>query len=176
MSLTTDEAATVITSIPTDSGPKAKPAKAKKAAAKKPATKKGKASKAKANTAPKSKPMSNDGKSVHADLPTREPLWNDRRKNIVVAMRNLGANDAKSAVTAAQIAKAAGSLKGSPELKGDNGVFLTKIILDVYRTAELLHNGFAQSTRHEGDRELRYYLLAKGKNTKFPAKPSKKAE
>lgn len=164
------EGATAIATKPAKkTAPKAKPATKGKVV-------KGKGKPAKANTAPKSKPMSNDGRSVHADLPTREPKWNDRRRNVVLAMRNLGATTGKDAATAEMIAKAAGSLKGSPELKGEDGPRLVKIILDVYRTAELIHNGFAASTRHEGDRALRYYLTAKGKTTKFPEKKPAKAD
>lgn len=49
-------------------------------------------------------------------------------------------------------------------------VDLVKIILDVYRTSELLHNGFAESCRHEGERGLRYFLTKKGQTTTFPVK------
>lgn len=125
-----------------------------------------KADKPKANTAPKSKPMP-DGRSVHADEPVREPKWSDRRKNIVLAMRKLGATGVTSAVGADAIADAAAKL-GSKELKGDKGILLTKIVLDVYRTNELVHNGFALTVKQEGTRALHYYLTQKGRNTKFP--------
>lgn len=117
-----------------------------------------------ASTAPKSKPMP-DGKSVHADLPTREPKWSDRRKAVVLAMRKLGATGVTTAVPASKIAEVAAK-HGAPEVA--DRVDLVKIILDVYRTAELLHNGFAASTRPEGSRELCYYLTKKGQTTKFP--------
>lgn len=121
------------------------------------------------------------GASVHASEPVREPKWNDRRKAIVLALRKLGAVNEPSAVTAGEIA-AAGAKEGAKEL-GDKteyrgttyGVYLTRVCLDIYRVNELLHNGFASSVRHEGERELRYYLTAKGKSTKFPA-PEPKAE
>jgi hypothetical protein len=125
----------------------------------------------KASTAPKSKPMP-DGKSVHADLPTREPKWSDRRKAVVLAMRKLGATGVTTAVPASKIAEVAAK-HGAPEVA--DRVDLVKIILDVYRTAELLHNGFAASTRPEGSRELCYYLTKKGQTTKFPeVKPEAK--
>lgn len=119
-----------------------------------------------ASKAPKSKPMPN-GQSVHADQPTREPNWNPRRIAVVKAMRALGAIDASTAVTATEVGKKAGTVEG---IKLGERVDLVKIILDVYRTSELLHNGFAASVRHEGERELRYYLTAKGKKTDFPQK------
>lgn len=125
-----------------------------------------KSKKSKPNTAPKSKPMPN-GKSVHHTEPKREPKWNARRIAVVKAMRTLGAVDANNARTAGDIAKKAGSPDG---VKLSERVDLVKIILDVYRTSELIHNGFAASTREEGERELRYYLTAKGRSTSFPVK------
>lgn len=121
-------------------------------------------------TAPKSKPMP-DGKSVHATEPTREPNWTPRRVAVVKAMRALGAVSATEARPAEEITAKAS--KSAPELVGR--VDLVKIILDVYRTSELLHNGFAKSCKHEGERGLRYYLTAKGVKTEFP-QPKKKAD
>lgn len=120
----------------------------------------------KPNTAPKSKPMP-DGQSVHASLPTREPNWNARRQAIIKAMRELKATSPMAARTAEEIAAKA-SKKGAPELA--DRVDLVKVCLDVYRTAELIHNGFAASTKHEGERGLRYYLTKKGQTTAFPQK------
>ena len=105
--------------------------------------------------------------SVHADQPTREPHWSPRRVKLVEAMRKLGAKSETSAVLAEDIAKAMGTVDG---VKMIDRVDLVKIILDVYRTAELIHNGFAASSKHEGDRVLRYYLTKKGMATKFPVK------
>jgi hypothetical protein len=127
----------------------------------------------KANTAPKSKPMPN-GRSVHADEPKREPLWNDRRVAIVKAMRKLNATNRGNARTAGEIQKVA--QKAAKELAGDDGLARVKIILDVYRTTELLHNGFAQSVREEGERELRYFLTKRGTSTTFPQKSKKSDE
>jgi hypothetical protein len=114
---------------------------------------------------------------AHAAEPTREPNWNPRRIAIVKAMRTLKAINPQSARTAGEIAKRAGKVDGV-DLTGR--VDLVKIILDVYRTSELLHNGFASSVRMEGERELRYFLTAKGMKTAFPQKekaekPAKKA-
>lgn len=126
----------------------------------------------KVNTAPKSKPMPN-GKSVKALEPTREPNWTPRRVAVVKAMRAMGATGATGAVTAEDISVKAA--KAAPELA--DRVDLVKIILDVYRTSELLHNGFAKSVKHEGERGLRYYLTAKGMKTEFPQiKEGKKAK
>lgn len=122
--------------------------------------------KARASTAPKSKPMPN-GKSVHASEPKREPVWSPRRVAIVKAMRSLNATSAEKARTATEIGTRAGKVDGVDLGKR---VDLVKIVLDVYRTAELLHNGFAKSTRLEGDRELRYFLTEKGWTTTFPDK------
>jgi hypothetical protein len=115
-----------------------------------------------ANTAPKSLPLSNDGKSVHADLPKREPVWSERRVAVVKGMRKLGAVSESTAKTAIEIAKAAG-------IEQDD-VYRVKVILDVYRTNELVHNGFAKSVRYPGERELRYFLTKKGQTTTFPVK------
>lgn len=101
-------------------------------------------------------------KSVHADEPKREVVWSERRVAVVKAMRKLGAVSATTAVTASAIAKAA----GIPE----DEVFRVKVVLDVYRVTELVHNGFAKSVRPEGSRELAYYLTPKGKATDFPVK------
>lgn len=120
----------------------------------------------KPNTTPKSKPMPN-GQSVHAGKPQREPNWNARRVAIVKAMRELKATSPTAGRTAAEIAAKAAK-KGAPELA--DRVDLVKVVLDVYRTAELVHNGFAASVRLEGERELRYYLTKKGQTTTFPAK------
>jgi hypothetical protein len=115
-----------------------------------------------ANTAPKSLPLSNDGKSVHADLPKREPVWSERRVAVVKGMRKLGAVSESTAKTAIEIAKAAGI--------DQDDVYRVKVILDVYRTNELVHNGFAKSVRYPGERELRYFLTKKGQTTTFPVK------
>jgi len=113
-----------------------------------------------------------EGASVHAELPKREPHWSPRRIAVVKAMRALNATNSAQAVTAAEIAKKAGTVDG---IKLSDRVDFVKIILDVYRTAELLHNGFAKSCRHEGERELRYYLTKKGQTTQMvnPEKPVK---
>lgn len=113
----------------------------------------------KANTAPKRAPMPN-GKSVNASEAQREPVWSDRRVAVVKAMRKLGAVSDSTARTAEEICKSAG-------MAADD-VFRVKVILDVYRTNELLHNGFAASCRHEGERALRYFLTKKGQKTTFP--------
>jgi hypothetical protein len=115
-----------------------------------------------ASTAPKSLPLSNDGKSVHADLPKREPVWSERRVAVVKGMRKLGAVSESTAKTAIEIAKAAGI--------DQDDVYRVKVILDVYRTNELVHNGFAKSVRYPGERELRYFLTKKGQTTTFPVK------
>jgi hypothetical protein len=154
--------------------PKAKPVAAKN---EKPVPKgKTPAPKAKANTAPKSKPMPN-GKSVHANEPKREPVWNPRRTAVVKAMRQLGCVDNQTGQTASVIAAKAAKM-GAPELAGEDGPRLVKVILDVYRTNELIHNGFASSYRDGGERELRYFLTARGKKTEFPQKeaPAKAKE
>lgn len=101
-------------------------------------------------------------KSVHADEPKREVVWSERRTAIVKAMRKLGAVSVATAATAGAIAKQAGM--------GEDEVVKVKIVLDVYRTNELIHNGYARSVRAEGTRELHYYLTTKGRETKFPAK------
>jgi hypothetical protein len=106
--------------------------------------------------------LSNDGKSVHADLPKREPVWSERRVAVVKGMRKLGAVSESTAKTAIEIAKAAG-------IEQDD-VYRVKVILDVYRTNELVHNGFAKSVRYPGERELRYFLTKKGQTTTFPVK------
>jgi hypothetical protein len=108
----------------------------------------------KANTAPKSRPMPN-GESVHAGEAKREVRWSDRRIAVVKAMRKLGAVSQESARTAGEIAKKAG-------IKEDD-VAKVKIILDVYRVTELLHNDYAKSYKEEGVRELRYFLTKKGR-------------
>jgi hypothetical protein len=116
------------------------------------------------------------GRSVKADEPTREPVWNDRRTNIVKAMRALGAVDKKTAVTAGKIGEKANTFpKADPADWVDlvERVDLAKIVLDVYRTSELVHNGFVASVREDGERELRYYLTTKGQKTAFP-QPVKK--
>ncbi len=128
---------------------------------------------AKPNTAPKSKPMSLDGKSVHSDEPVREPHWSPRRVALIKAMRALGAVNNGTAVTATEVAKKMGTVDG---MKMIDRVDIVKIHLDVYRTSELVHNKFAASTKHEGERELRYYLTAKGQKTTFPVKEKKAAE
>jgi hypothetical protein len=122
-----------------------------------------------ASKAPKSKPMP-DGKSVHATEPKREPVWNSRRIALVKAMRKLGATGQDSARTPEDIAKTMGTVEG---IKMTDRVDLIKIILDVYRTAELVHNGFAASTKHEGVRGNVYYLTQKGQKTTFPLKEKK---
>jgi hypothetical protein len=137
----------------------AKPRKAK--VAKKPAAKKASKASKKKSTAPKSKPMP-DGKSVHATEPKREPKWNPRRIALVKAMRTLGAVDAESARSPEDIAKKMGTVDG---IKMAERVDLVKVILDVYRTSELIHNGFAKSCKVEGVRGNCYYLTAKGQST-----------
>lgn len=143
---------------------------AKKSAATKPAAKK------EAPAKPEAKPVKVEGTSVHANEPTREPNWSDRRKAVVLAMRELGGTGITTALTAEAIADKAAKL-GAPELatKNEKGVFYTKIMLDVYRTNELVHNGFVATCKVEGERALRYYLTPKGRTTKFPAavKPAK---
>lgn len=101
-------------------------------------------------------------KSVHADEPQREVRWSERRVAVVKAMRQLGAESAETARTAGEVAVAA----GIPETEA----FRVKVALDVYRTGELLHNGYAKSVRWQGERELRYYLTEKGLTTEFSAK------
>jgi hypothetical protein len=139
--------------------------KGKKANGKKP---KGKPeAKPVARPSPKAKPAAKPAteaplKSVHADEPQREVVWSDRRVAVVKAMRQLDAVSAETARTAGEIAGAA----GIPE----DEVFRVKTILDVYRTNELLHNGYAKSVRLEGERGLRYYLTPKGETTDFPQK------
>lgn len=136
---------------------KAKPkAKPKAKVEKKPAAKTVAKPKAKASTAPKSKPMSNDGKSVHADLPQQEVKFDgvggERRVAILKAMKALGATGVTTAIPPDKIAAKA---------KIDD-VKVVKIHLDVYRTGELLHNGYAKSTKSEEVRGNLYYLTAKG--------------
>ena len=133
--------------------PTAKPTTAKKV----------KAAKVAKPKAAKPKVVADEAKrSVHADEPTREVVWSERRVAVVKAMRKLKAITEASAVTAAAIAKAAGI--------DEDEVFRVKVILDVYRVNELLHNGYAKSVRPEGSRELHYYLTKTGQATKFPAK------
>jgi hypothetical protein len=156
---------TTTTTTPEANGkPAAKAPAKKKPAAKK--TTKAPAKKAKAEkhpNAPKRTPMP-DGKSVNATEPKREPHWNDRRVAVVKAMREMKATDPTSAKTAAEIAARAS--KKAPELKDRPD--LVKVIGDVYRTAELVHNGFIKTVRLEGERELRYWLTPKGLKTDFP--------
>ena len=135
-----------------------------KSTAKKSATKAIKATKA--NTKPHRKAMPN-GKSVNANLDKREPKWSERRIALVKAMRALGALNYTTAVTAEDIATKMGIVEG---IKMKDRIDLVKIILDVYRPSELLHNGFAESCRHEGERGLRYFLTKKGQTTTFPQK------
>ena len=137
-------------------GVKAKPRPTTKKAKPKGAAKKP----AKVKAAPK--PAAPAFTSVHADLPKREPVWNERRVAVVTAMRELGAMSATTAVTASAIAQAA----GIPEAE----VFRVKVILDVYRVNELVHNGYAQTVRVQGSRELSYFLTKAGQTTTFPAK------
>jgi hypothetical protein len=134
----------------------------------------------KANTAPKSKPLSNDGRSVHADEPVLGVRWTARRVACVKAMRALGATNEAGAVPAEDIAKKMGTVEG---IKMADRVDLVKIMLDVYRTSELIHNKYAKSTKHEGERSYRYYLTANGVKTAFPEderkvsrEPKEKAE
>jgi hypothetical protein len=116
------------------------------------------------------------GKSVHADEPKKEVNWTPRRVAIVRAMRKLSADSEENARTAGEISLVARKDKSAPELAdesdygahGPKGVYLVKVALDVYRTTELLHNGYAASTRHAGERELRYYLTESGLATDFP--------
>jgi len=173
----TNSVATAEAPVATPKAPKAAPKprpEVKKAVAKATRPAKGE-SKAPASKAPKSKPMP-DGESVHANEPIREPKWSSRRVAIVKAMRNLRAVTESTAKSAAEIAVVAAKM-GAAELgdmtdygnRGAKGVYLVKCVLDVYRTAELVHNGFVASTKHEGDRELRYYLTDKGRKTTFPS-------
>jgi hypothetical protein len=113
-----------------------------------------------------SKKKAGEFQSVHAGEPQRVIVWSDRRIAVVKAMRKLGCKSPETAKTAGEIAKKAGM--------PDDEVFRVKVILDVYRTNELLHNGYAQSYREEGSRELRYYLTRKGQTC--PLKNAVKAE
>jgi len=157
-----DTTTTPVVETPVAPAPKAKAPKAKAPANGKPKAPKKAAKKAK--TAPKSKPMPN-GKSVHAAEPKREPVWNPRRVAFVKALRTLGATTEQSARTAAEVGAKMGTVGG---VKMSTRLDLVKIIGDVYRTAELVHNGFVKTVRLEGERELRYYLTAKGTSTTFP--------
>ncbi len=128
-------------------------------------------------------PIKAEGASVHADIPKREPHWSPRRIAVIKAMRALNATNSAQAVTASEIAKKAGTVEG---IKLSDRVDFVKIILDIYRTSELLHNGYAKSIRNAGERELRYYLTKKGQTTAMvnpvkevkekPAKKEKAAE
>jgi len=141
--------------------PAKKPAPRPHARVKAPKVKAAKKASKKKSTAPKSKPMP-DGKSVHATEPKREPKWNPRRIALVKAMRTLGAVDAESARSPEDIAKKMSTVDG---IKMAERVDLVKVILDVYRTSELIHNGFAKSCKVEGVRGNCYYLTAKGQST-----------
>lgn len=143
--------------------------KPKAAKAKAPKPKAGK-QKPKAGKAAKVVKAAGKFESVHAEEPTREPKWSLRRVAVVKAMRALGAVDKTTARTAEDIAKKAGTVDG---IKLADRVDLVKIILDVYRTAELLHNGYAASTKYDGERGLRYYLTAKGQKTEMVNKQKK---
>lgn len=161
---TTAPAATDAPATPAPKGGKKTKTAAAKVAAKKAAAVKKAAAKKAASKAPKSKPMPN-GKSVHAAEPKREPKWNARRIAYVKALRQLGATGEQTARTAAEIGKKMGTVEG---VKMADRLDLVKIIGDVYRTAELVHNGFVKTVRLPGERELRYYLTAKGQGTTFP--------
>lgn len=122
-------------------------------------------------------------RSVNENEPQREPVWNDRRKAIIMALRKLGAVNASSGVVASKIADTASKMKEFPKAKvlgdktetshGPKGIWFTKWHLSPSLVNELHHNGFVQSTRVEGEREMVYFLTAKGKTTKFPAKEKK---
>lgn len=101
-------------------------------------------------------------------LRAKTPIcWSDRRIAVVKAMRSLGAVSAAEAVPAGKIVEKA---------KFDGlDIKTCKIHLDVYRGNELLAHGFAKSIKHEGSRELSYYLTAAGKNIDF-AKETTKAK
>lgn len=144
--------------------------------------------KAKASTKPKKgtgkrRVRAEGERSVNSNEPQREPVWNDRRKAIVMSLRKLGAVSATSAVTASKIAETACKMKEFPGAKilgdktdtshGPKGLWFTKWHLSPSLTNELYHNGFVESTRIEGERELVYFLTSKGKTTKFPAKEKK---
>lgn len=123
----------------------------------------------KKSTAPLRKPMSNDGRSVNADEPKLGVKWTEFRVACVKAMRALGATSEAHAVTAEAIGKKMGKVKDKDGNVVDfnERIDKVKIYLDVYRTSELLHNDYAKSTRHEGERGLKYYLTPKGIKTDF---------
>jgi hypothetical protein len=102
-------------------------------------------------------------RSVHADLPQREPVWSERRIAVVTVMRELGAKSEGTAVTAGEIAAKAGI----------EDVYRVKVHLDIYRQHELTHNSYARTMK--GGRSLKYYLTQKGLKCKMTP-PAEKGE
>jgi len=113
-----------------------------------------------------------------------EVRWTPRRIAVVTALRQLGATSAGNAKTAGEIHARAVKAKGVPELAdaapyhghGPKGVYLVKVCLDQYKPAELLATGYAASCKLEGERELRYYLTAKGLKVVMTPPPAKTAK
>jgi hypothetical protein len=131
----------------------------KKTSAKKTASK----SKASPKKAPAKKKTYKDkgmtAKEMHAERASKPIVWSERRIAVVKAMKQLGAKNASTAVSAEDILKAS-------KLKNVD-VKTIKVHLDTYRGAELLAQGYAKSVRHEGQRALSYFLTAKGVKAKF---------
>jgi len=113
-------------------------------------------------------------RSKHADEDQREGgvKMTPRRVALLKAMRMMKAFDETSAVTVAEVAVRAAKIKGGEEFGDDSeycgrahkGNYLASTHLDCYRTAELIHNGLAESCRVEGNKGLSYFLTRKGQN------------
>ena len=87
----------------------------------------------------------------------KQPIaWSDRRVAIVKALRKLRAFGLDTARTAMEISTSSGV-----------DTKLVKHHCDVYLGAELVKQGYVESIRNEGVRELSYYLTSKGRETDF---------
>lgn len=125
----------------------------KKTAAKK-ATKKAAAKK----TTKKKKSASSKNVSAkeRQDAAAKRPIkWSDSRIAVVKTLKQMKAFDPLKGRKASEIA-AKSTLSGLDAKK-------VKIHCDVYRGNELVRHGIVASEKHEGSRELVYYLTAQGR-------------
>lgn len=89
-------------------------------------------------------------------LPMR---WNEHRIAVVKALRALRAFSASAARKAGEISAKA-KVEGLTPKK-------VKIHCDQYRGSELVAHGYVKTYRHEGERELSYYLTITGRKVKL---------
>lgn len=89
-------------------------------------------------------------------LPIR---WNEHRLAVMKALRALRAFSASSARKASEIATKA-KVEGLTPKK-------VKVHCDQYRGSELVAHGYVKTYRHEGERELSYYLTTAGRKVKL---------